>query len=238
MIQMLFNYSHAYDHDSVESPIEEVLLNHIDKFLDKETQVFIQYPISTISGNFRGDIALKRGDRVVLLECDGEEHHSKEKDDWYDEWRDTLILIQKKADVIYRIKGKDILNNIYAVVSILNSFDKSFFNPDYVNRLIKLDIESDRCMKIVRQYYQTEKGVQIPNDVVVNRKELVRDFDRFWFKYILYSLVYSGMNIHQLIDQMSAKHYDSKKLISLLNDKHPELELVDEEELLHIFNTY
>jgi len=214
LLRELFENNYSYDYYKVESPIEEILLNHLVKFLHKQCEVIVQYPISTISGNFRADIILRKGDKVVVVECDGEEHHTLDRDEWYDEWRDALILIQKKAQVIYRVKGTDIQNNIYK----------------------KFEIEGNWYKKQVNNDYYSASGRVIPSMVEVKRKELQKDFDSFWYKYILYSLLYPNKNIYDLIDEMSLKYYESKELIQKINNKHPKLNLKNEKQLLTLFN--
>jgi len=234
ILNNLFNSKHSFDYDKVESPIEEILLNHIIKFLDKETELMIQYPISTISGNFRADIALKKNERIVIIECDGEEHHTKDRDNWYDEWRDTLILIQRKAHVIYRVKGVDIQNNIYKVFAIIFDFDKNLFDENYTNRVEKYEIDGNRYKKQIHYDYYKEDGDIIPSMTEIKRKELNEHFDRFWLDYVLYSLINPNKNIYELIDEMSDKHFDSKDLIKMLNEQNPELKLQDKNQLLNM----
>lgn len=236
LLRELFENNYSYDYYKVESPIEEILLNHLVKFLHKQCEVIVQYPISTISGNFRADIILRKGDKVVVVECDGEEHHTLDRDEWYDEWRDALILIQKKAQVIYRVKGTDIQNNIYKVFAIIYTYDEDLFNKEYADRIEKFEIEGNWYKKQVNNDYYSASGRVIPSMVEVKRKELQKDFDSFWYKYILYSLLYPNKNIYDLIDEMSLKYYESKELIQKINNKHPKLNLKNEKQLLTLFN--
>lgn len=236
LLRKLFDTNHFFDYGKIESPIEEILLNHIVKFLHEETKVIVQYPISTISGNFRADIALQNNDKIIIIECDGKEHHTKEKDDWYDEWRDTLILIQNKAQVIYRVRGIDIQNNLYKVFAIIFSLDQDLFNQEYSRRLEKVDIEGRGYKKHVYYDYHGDEGQIIPSMVEVKRKELEKDFDSFWFKYVLYSLLHLDKNIYNLIEEMSSKQCESKVLMKKLNEKYPKLKLENEKQLLTLFN--
>jgi len=238
LLHHLFNSNHSFEYDKIESPIEEILLNHIIKFLNGKTEIVVQYPISTISGNFRADIVLRKGERIVIIECDGEEHHTKDRDDWYDEWRDTLILIQRKADVIYRIKGIDIQNNLYKVFAIIYANDEDLFNKEYADRIPKIDVEGSWYKKQVYYDYYKENGQKIKSKIEVKRKELGKDFDSFWFKYVLYSLLYSDKNIYELIDEMSSKHYDSKNLLKMINEQYPKLKLDNEKQLLTLYKKY
>jgi len=236
LINQLFNSNHSFNYDKIESPIERILLNHITKFLSKETKLIVQYPISTISGNFRTDIALIKGNKKVFIECDGEEYHTKEKDDWYDEWRDTLILIQKKAKTIYRIKGVDIQNNLYKAFYVIYSFDPDLFNIEYAERIEKFEIKENGYRKQIRYEYQNE-NIRIPSMLEVKRKELIKDFDSFWYKYVMYSLLHRNKNIYELIDEMTQRNYESKKLIQLINEKYPTLNIENQKQLLTLYNS-
>lgn len=236
LLRKFFDINNSYDHDKIESPIEEILLNHIVKFLHEKTEIILQYPIFTISGNFRADLALKKEDKLIIIECDGEEHHTEEKDVWYDEWRDTLILIQKKAQVLYRVKGTDIQNNLYKVFAIIYFFDGDLFNQEYSRRLEKLNIDSNWYKKYYYYDYEGEDGIKIPSRVEVKRKELEKDFDNFWFKHVLYSLLYPNKNVYDLIREISSKEYESRELLlQKINEKYPKLKLENEKQLLKLF---
>jgi very-short-patch-repair endonuclease len=235
LLRNLFNSNHSFNYDKVESPIEERLLNHLPKFLKTATKIILQYPINTISGNFRADIVLKYNSRTIVLECDGKEHHTKEKNVWYDEWRDTLILIQKKADVIYRIRGTDINNHIYKVISILYACEEDLFDSSMAD-IIKEDVgDWGLSEKIVKYNYLDNKNQTRNAWITVKRKDLKKDFNRFWFSYVLYSLLYKDKNIYQLITEMSSTHRDTNELIQALNDLYPGLELTEEKQLLSIY---
>ena len=232
LLLQLLNKNHSYDYAKTESPIERFLLNHIIKFLSIDTKVEVQYPIETLSGNFRADIALIRKDKIIILECDGKEHHTSEIDDWYDEWRDTLILVQRKANVIYRIKGKDIYNNIYSVFSIINHFDYEIFDSTKLERLNIIEVYDDSCKKNTNLSFVNEYDETIPYRLELKRKDIYKDFDKFWLKYVMYSMLYSDKNIYQLIEMMKSKDYDTKELIRIINKNNQELNLQDEKQLL------
>ena len=214
-----FNTNHLYDYNLIESPIESFFVQHITKFLKPDTRIELQYLMKTISGNFRADVALINGNKVVLLECDGEEFHSK--NDWYDEWRDSLILAEGRASAIYRIKGKDIYHNTYRVLSILGEFDNDLFDTTNMTRISNELIYQEEQKKVIRYEYTNEFGKIFPSRVEVIRKDLQRDFDRFYFHYILHSLVYRGNSIRELISIMSKRGSTLKELTVLFNNKKP-----------------
>ncbi len=219
--------NHSYEFDKVESPIERTFLNHLEKYLSFDTEIIVQYPIKTISGNFRADIALKRNHQIIVIECDGEEFHTKDEDEYYDEWRDTLIIFQKRVDTIYRIKGIDIYNNINSLIYLIYSYEKDFFNLEYAERLSKKEIDKTWTEKRINYIYTNDKGNEIPSSIKVKRKNLVSDFDTFWLKYVLYSLIYPKKNIKQLIPIMREKHYEQSVLVTMLNEKFPEFKIDD-----------
>tara|TARA_R110002020_G_scaffold125650_1_gene283000 strand:- start:209 stop:925 length:717 start_codon:yes stop_codon:yes gene_type:complete len=229
-----FNTNHTYDLEKVESPIEQIFLNHLMKFLDEETEVIIQLPIKTISGNFRADIALKKNNRIIIVECDGEEFHTKSKDNWYDEWRDTLILFQHRAETIYRIKGVDIYSNINSLIFLIYKFEPFLFNRDYAERLPKKEIIDEFGAKKINYIFVNDNGFEMPSTVEVVRKNIETDFDSFWMKYVLYSLIYPEKDIRQLIKLMCEKHYETNKLISMLNQKFPDFKIDYIKTLLNI----
>jgi very-short-patch-repair endonuclease len=229
-----FSKNHSYEYDKVESPIEQILLNHLMKYLSDETEVIVQLPIKTISGNFRADIALKNNDRIVILECDGEEFHTKEINKWYDEWRDTLILFQRRAETIYRIKGTDIHNNINSIIYLIYKYEPEFFNAKYGERLPEKEIDDEWGKKRINYTFTNDDGQEITSSINVKRKNLESDFDRFWLKYVLYSLINPEKDIKQLIELMTEKHYETNKLISMLNQKFPEFKIEDIKLLLSI----
>lgn len=228
-IQSLFQHNHNYDYSCVESPIETFFLNHLVNFLSTETQVVIQYPIETIGGNFRADIALIKDNKKIVIECDGKEYHSEEKDDWYDEWRDTLILFQGEINTIYRVKGSDIFNEIYKAISIISHFDPNYFNTTKTSQLKNLNIIDNRITKYVES---NNDAIEIEDSIAVKRKNLNKDFDFFWIKYVMYSLIHSGEKIPQLIEIMRSEALEFEELIDKLNLCYPDIKLTKPIELL------
>jgi len=226
------NNNHIFGYDKIESPIEEIFLNHLTKFLDDDVEVLIQFPLNSISGNFRADIALKKENKIVIIECNGEEHHTKEIDDWYDEWRDTLILVQDRAETIYRLKGIDINDNVYSLIYLIYNYDSDLFNQDYIKRLNQEKIDDSLYKKRIYYNYIKENGHKVQSTIEVKRKNKKSDFDRFWLKYVLYSLLYRDKNIYELIEIMKTKIYEFSELLRILNQKNPEIKITNENQLL------
>lgn len=221
--------------DKIESPIEEILLNHMTKFLHSDTKIIVQYPIKTISGNFRADIALKRLDNLIIIECDGKEFYSKDIDDWYDEWRDALILIQRKANTIYRLSGSSIQNNIYSILKLIYNFDPIFFKEEYMEQLPVINFDNSWYKKRIDYNYLNSNNETNYSFSEIKRKDLKNDSDRFWLKYVLYSVLFPSKGIMQLIEEFKSKYIDTEVLVDMVNNLYPELKLKDEYQLLTLY---
>jgi hypothetical protein len=89
----------------VESPIEEALAHELLKYVHPEVNFVPQHEVKTVGGVFRLDFLLERNGRRVAIECDGRDFH----DSYRDEWRDAMLLGDGCIDVMYRLRGADIL---------------------------------------------------------------------------------------------------------------------------------
>ena len=117
---------------------------------------------------------------------------------------------------------------------MIYNFEPEFFNLEYGERLPKKEINDEWREKRINYIYTNDNGQEIPSSVRVKRKNLDSDFDRFWLKYVLYSLIYPEKDIRQLIELMKEKHYETSKLISMLNERFPEFKIEDIKLLLNI----
>lgn len=223
-LDLVFNNTHSYEIEKIESPIEQILLNHLIKYLDDQTEVSIQIPFKTVSGIFRADIVLVRLGRKIILECDGEEFHTKEINEWYDEWRDVLLLKHQEVETIYRIKGKDIYSNINEIIFIISKYDLDFFNPRMIMRILNscksTMIEDYSHRKRININYITEFDKEVNFTLEVKRKNLVDGYDSFWDKYVLYSLIFDNKNVKELIEIMKSKHFETYTLLKMYNEKY------------------
>ncbi len=213
----------------VESPIEWRLFNHIEKYKKEGVKLIPQYPVSTISGNFRIDFVLKNEIRVIGIECDGEEFHTKDKDDWYDEWRDTLIMVQSDVKNIYRVKGKDIFQNINDLIYFIGKSEPEIFDStiDKIESLIhKGTLKNNRLDVIDRKgiIYETndDYGDKVQRLIQIKKRNLENDFDPFYRKYLLYSLIYPNVQIPELIEIFCENHFSEEELIDKYNEIYPE----------------
>lgn len=224
--------NHDFDPKLAESPIEEIFLSHLPKFMNWGTKIVPQKWFETMSGKFRVDIALERNGSIVVIECDGEEHHTKEMDTWYDEWRDTLLLVQNKVKTIYRVRGRDIHYSIREILFIINQYDPFIFYKKNAARLPSHEIEESFGKKIIHYNYEGPTQEIASGTVEIVRKNVRSNFDLFWTKYVLYSLNHPEKNIMELIQIMKEGFYTPSDLMKMVNKKHPLMNITNQKQLL------
>lgn len=96
-----------------ESEIEWQFLMKAQHYIDwNRVRVEPQAPLPTFLGRFLADFLLIVGDRRIVVECDGKDFHAGPRD----LWRDAAIVGDRAADVIYRLRGKDLWMNITETV--------------------------------------------------------------------------------------------------------------------------
>lgn len=111
----------------LESPLELLFIENLEKFLSPDTEILPQYEVQTLAGNFRLDFVIQHNSKKIGFECDGKDFH----DEWRDEWRDGLILQTKEIDTIYRFRGKDLFTFINDCIYIIYHYDKALFNDRF-----------------------------------------------------------------------------------------------------------
>jgi hypothetical protein len=115
------------DRTKLESPIEELLIEALEKYLSSDSEIVPQHEVFTLAGKFRLDFLLTIDDHKIAIECDGADFH----DEWRDEWRDALILGSGKVDTIYRFRGKDLHTFLNDCVYLIYHYDPILFNDRY-----------------------------------------------------------------------------------------------------------
>lgn len=222
-LALLFNENHSYEFEKIESPIEQILLNHLIKYLDVETNVSVQVDFKTIGGTFRADIVLQKGRKKVILECDGEEFHTQENNEWYDDWRDALLLKSLEVETIYRIKGKDIYSNINEIIFILNKYEPDLLSHKKVISITEscksTEVTEDSFRKNINIKYITEFEKEVRYTLEVKRKNLRNGYDIFWDKYVLYSSIFENKSIKDLMKIMKQEHFEISTLFRMYNEK-------------------
>lgn len=115
------------DRSKLESPLEIMFIETIEKYLRGNSEITPQYEVETLAGTFRLDFLLTIGDQKIGVECDGKEFH----DEWRDEWRDALILGSDEIDTIYRFRGSDLYLNMDDCIYLIYHNDKALFCDRY-----------------------------------------------------------------------------------------------------------
>jgi very-short-patch-repair endonuclease len=113
------SYEPPYD-----SPIEEQLAWDLVKYLRVGVKFDRQVDVRTQCGTYRMDFVCNAGGRSVGIECDGQDYHDAERD----EWRDALIMATGRVNAIYRLKGCDIFSEINRVLYLVSLCEESLFS--------------------------------------------------------------------------------------------------------------
>lgn len=212
----------------LESPIEEIVFERLFKFKNENADLIPQRTVKTISGNFRPDIVLKLNDREIAVECDGEEFH---KNEYYDEWRDSMILASSNIQSIFRIRGKDIYTDLQDIIYFIAQKEPDFFNQDMISRLkqsIRPEfIERNENFDVIvkkRIVYDDfgKNGEPVKRMVEIIWRNISKSFDSFCFREILIAYLNPGKSIDELINLKKEKEISTKKLHELFLEKYPE----------------
>jgi hypothetical protein len=106
-----------------ESPIEHEFAWAVVKYLGEECRFEKQVSFETFAGTFRLDfVATSPGGRRVGLECDGRQYHNLLRD----QCRDAVLLWTDCVDVVYRIRGTDIINRLEDALAIIAGHEPIF----------------------------------------------------------------------------------------------------------------
>lgn len=212
----------------LESPIEERFSNHLFKYLRANVEIIPQLDIETSNGQFRVDFALKSENRLIGIECDGEEYHDSEENKIRDEWRDILILSNSKISTIYRISGKDIYSNINDLIYYLGKSEKDLFSES-IDRLINSVHQSRRSTRsyqmldteVISYYVESESGETFNNTIEIVKRNLDYPIDPLHIKYLFHAAINPGIKVQSLISSFENK-YSIEELIEIYNQKFPE----------------
>lgn len=109
-----------------ESPIEDRFERGLRPVLHPEADFRGQVEIATRCGEFRVDYLVTCRSRRVVFECDGREFH----EETVDEVRDALILGTPYVDVVYRIRGVDIMYRLMDCVALLSRMEPPLFSDN------------------------------------------------------------------------------------------------------------
>jgi very-short-patch-repair endonuclease len=122
-----------------ESPLEDSFALTLDKYLADKVGIAKQVEVQTFCGRYRLDfVASADGDRSVALECDGEDYHDQDRD----EWRDALILDATNLRAIYRFQGPALFYHIEDCLYLLARWERHVFSDRARTNLARLASES------------------------------------------------------------------------------------------------
>ena len=117
-----------------DSPIEELLAQNALKYLAEDCRFQKQVEVPTNWGTFRLDFLIERRGQRIGVECDGRDFH----DEYRDEWRDALILGTGAVDVMYRLRGCDLVYHIEDILFLMSGADPMLFSERGQINLAKL----------------------------------------------------------------------------------------------------
>jgi very-short-patch-repair endonuclease len=215
-------------YELLESPIEKIVFERLFKYKNENVDLIPQKTINTISGNFRPDIILKLGDNEIAIECDGKEFH---KNEYYDEWRDAMILNTSNIQSIFRLRGTDIYTDLQDIIFFIAQKEPDFFNKDLIDRLkpsIRPEFidrnENFDCVVKKRVVYDDfgKNGEPVKRMFEVNWLNIGKSFDRFCYREILIAYLNPGKSIEELIALKKEKEISTEKLYEMFFEKYPE----------------
>jgi very-short-patch-repair endonuclease len=204
-IESLFNLLQPRpNRTKLESPLEEIFIENLEKYLSPKTTIIPQYEVQTLVGKYRIDFVLISENKKIGIECDGKEFH----DEWRDEWRDGLILQTGEVDIIYRFRGKDIYTSLNNCIYVIYYFDKELFNDRYryiFPNLISPEFENDFV-----NYYSKHQSIRMTyrvwhdsEDLTKNIQVIIerRDKDKFghWKVLVKYAIDNPDLSLEQLM---------------------------------------
>jgi hypothetical protein len=141
------------DRGKLESPLEELFIQTVEKYLSPKSNILPQHEVTTLAGKFRLDFLLTVEDKKIAFECDGEDFH----DEWRDEWRDALILGSREIDTIYRFRGKDLHTFLNDCIYLIYHYDKELFTDRYP--VIGQRLISEELKNKLLDFEMTERNI-------------------------------------------------------------------------------
>lgn len=180
----------AYD-PPYESPIEDCFAWNIVKYLNSQVRFDKQVEAETVCGVFRIDFTASLGPLTIGFECDGEEFHGR-FGSLRDEWRDAVILAGGSAQVIYRLRGKDLFRHMDDCLSCVARCDPRLFSDRGIKNLDGLVSEPTRRILAVQDDSSTPEHctyVGYPEacheyGIRVERRTMDSPYFRTWLDYI------------------------------------------------------
>lgn len=128
-----------------DSPIEDIFARNYVTYAADNLTFTPQVRVNTLCGVFVLDFLIEDelGYRVGI-ECDGKNFHDASRD----EWRDAMLLGEQHVDVIYRVRGNDIVYYIEDILYMLAKLEPSLFKPHATHNLdVLASVEAQQMPK-------------------------------------------------------------------------------------------
>lgn len=197
------------DRNQLESQLEEIFIEKLEKYLSPLTSIVPQYEIQTIAGKYRLDFVIIKDHIKIGFECDGKDFH----DAWRDEWRDGLILNTGEIDTIYRFRGKDIFYALDDCIYIIYKYNPEILNDRYQHfceRLTTNEILEHFSLgePVFRKHEITTVSYDVRNDdgKLINQFNLRverrnQNVQGLWQKLVRYVIANPNLTLDQVIKQ-------------------------------------
>lgn len=119
-----------YDEKLMESPIEEMFIHDLCKFL--KCEMIQQFWTKPKNNSYRIDLVLVHRGLKIAIELDGAQHDLKK-----DLIRDLEIIESRVVDIIIRFRGTDIYFNTWDLIRVLFEKFPILFDKDRIEHVIK-----------------------------------------------------------------------------------------------------
>lgn len=112
-------------HPPYERPLEDEFAWHLVKYLNPVTSLAYQVKVETPCANFWVDFVVEHAGRRVGFEC-GELEGGE--DDEQERLRDALVLGTGSLDVLYRLRGADLVHRLHDCLLLVARWDPDLFS--------------------------------------------------------------------------------------------------------------
>jgi len=195
----------TFDIESVESDLERIFAENLQKYLREDVLLMTQIEVNTICGKFRLDFLIQYNGQRYAFECDGKDFHNE----FRDEWRDAMILGAGEVDFIYRLRGRDLYYHMEDCLYVISKWIPSIFSQRGLINLTRLASEEARHWRnndvddLALITYQNDYNTLDPFHIFVERRcrEIPSGQNIFWKTLFDYAMKYGGGKLDKLIQQ-------------------------------------
>lgn len=152
-----------------ERPLEDEFAWHMVKYLDPVSNLEYQVEVETPVGKAWIDFVVTQGGKRYGFEISGlDEEETQET-----RYRDALVIGSGAVDVLYRLRGKDLLHYVHLTLAIIGKWDEHLFSPRGRRNIETLagpdasDVLLEQTGTVARGY--THPSVDAHAEIVVRR---------------------------------------------------------------------